>query len=130
MDWIWSTFHLYDGTHIHGLDLRIPGAPRMSVGYTQSSTQPITELKHVVGQETFPVPTGLPTGTVTTISTHAAGGKEVVLDLEILGYGPLRLEADDGRVGLFPRAWGRVKTADGRTGVAWMEWMRNRYHES
>ena len=27
MDWVWSALHLDDGTHVHGVDLRIPGAP-------------------------------------------------------------------------------------------------------
>ena len=35
MDWVWSALHLQDGTHLHGVDLRIPGAPPMGVGYIQ-----------------------------------------------------------------------------------------------
>ena len=35
MDWVWSALHLDDGTHIHGVDLRIPGAPPIGVGYVQ-----------------------------------------------------------------------------------------------
>ena len=26
MDWVWSALHLRDGTHLHGVDLRIPGS--------------------------------------------------------------------------------------------------------
>lgn len=33
VDWIWSAVHLDDRTRIHGLDLRNPGAPRMTYGY-------------------------------------------------------------------------------------------------
>jgi hypothetical protein len=32
MDWVWQTVHLNDGTHIHGLDLRVPEMPKMYMG--------------------------------------------------------------------------------------------------
>ena len=35
MDWVWSALHLDDGTHLHGVDIRIPGAPPIGVGYLQ-----------------------------------------------------------------------------------------------
>ncbi|MGH3554144.1 MAG: phosphotransferase, partial [Mycobacterium sp.] len=35
MDWVWSALHLDDGTHLHAVDLRIPGAPAIGVGYVQ-----------------------------------------------------------------------------------------------
>ena len=35
MDWVWSALHLDDGCHLHGVDLRIPGAPPIGVGYIQ-----------------------------------------------------------------------------------------------
>ena len=35
------------------------------------------------------------------------------------------LTSPDGRVSHFPRAWATVTTADGRTGVGWVEWNRN-----
>ncbi|CNJ73253.1 putative aminoglycoside phosphotransferase [Mycobacterium tuberculosis] len=41
------------------------------------------------------------------------------------GQAPVSLTAPDGRVSQFPRAWVSVTTADGRTGVGWMEWNRN-----
>ena len=37
MDWVWSALHLDDGTHLHGVDIRIPGAPRIGVGYRQTA---------------------------------------------------------------------------------------------
>jgi hypothetical protein len=43
----------------------------------------------------------------------------------IVGHAPVRLEARDGRVSHFPRAWATVTTRDGRTGVGWLEWNRN-----
>jgi hypothetical protein len=44
------------------------------------------------------------------------------LDVESLAYGPLRLEAPDGRLSFFPRAMCRVTADDGRTGFGWIEW--------
>ncbi|EUA33062.1 ecdysteroid kinase family protein [Mycobacterium avium subsp. avium 2285 (R)] len=38
MDWIWSALHLDDGTHLHGVNIRIPGAPAFSIGYTRAPT--------------------------------------------------------------------------------------------
>ena len=37
MDWVWSALHLDDGTHVHGVDLRIPGAPPIGIGYAQTA---------------------------------------------------------------------------------------------
>jgi hypothetical protein len=48
------------------------------------------------------------------------GGHELVLTPA--GFGPVRLEAPDGRVSFFPRASCRVTAADGRRGVGWLEW--------
>ena len=44
MDWVWSALHLQDGTHLHGVDLRIPGAPPMGVGYIQPPDGSLVEL--------------------------------------------------------------------------------------
>ena len=35
MDWMWSALHLDDGTHLHGVNIRIPGVPAVSIGYVQ-----------------------------------------------------------------------------------------------
>jgi hypothetical protein len=51
----------------------------------------------------------------------ATGPDDPVLDVEPLGFGALRLVAPDGRVMHFPRAMARVRTADGRSGVGWIE---------
>jgi hypothetical protein len=49
------------------------------------------------------------------------------LDVEIepLAFGPLRLLSSDGRVSHFPRAMCRIRCADGRRGLAWVEWNLN-----
>ena len=51
---------------------------------------------------------------------------DLQLDVEPLAFGPLLLEAPDGRISEFPRAICTVRDRDGRTGVAWVEWNRNR----
>jgi hypothetical protein len=51
---------------------------------------------------------------------------DLLVEVQPLAFGPLRLEAPDGRVSEFPRAMCAVLAADGRSGVAWVEWNRNR----
>ena len=46
---------------------------------------------------------------------------DVDVTFEPLGHGRLRLEADNGQVALFPRAWARLRASDGRRGVGWIE---------
>jgi hypothetical protein len=45
--------------------------------------------------------------------------------IEPLAFGPLRLLAPDGRVSHFPRAMCRLRCADGRGGMGWVEWNLN-----
>jgi hypothetical protein len=119
MDWVWNALHLDDGTHLHGVDLRIPGAPPMSVGYLQPPAAPLGELTAISAQAVF-ADNGLP---VTTTLTLQPG--DLTVDIDIRGHAPVRLTADDGRVSHFPRAWASVTTGDGRTGIGWVEWNRN-----
>jgi hypothetical protein len=119
MDWMWSALHLDDGTRTHAVDLRIPGAPPIGAGYTQTPAGEVTELEVVRARETF-TSDGLPSGAELALSP---GG--VAVQIEPVGFGPLRLTDDDGRVAEFPRAWCRVRTTDGRNGIGWMEWNRN-----
>lgn len=44
MDWVWNALHLDDGTHIHGVDIRIPGATPIGVGYLQPPDSALSEL--------------------------------------------------------------------------------------
>jgi ecdysteroid kinase len=117
MDWVWSALHLDDGTHLHGVDLRIPGAPPIGVGYLQQPDRPLVELQAVTARETFGN-NGLPQST-----TIDYGGLAVAI--EVRGHAPVLLTSPDGRVSHFPRAWATVTTDDGRTGVGWVEWNRN-----
>jgi hypothetical protein len=117
MDWVWSALHLDDGTHLHGVDIRIPGAPPIGVGYLQQSGSPLVELQSVAARETFG-DNGL--ADATTIDYG-----DVTATIDIRGHAPVLLTAPDGRVSHFPRAWATVTTDDGRTGVGWVEWNRN-----
>jgi hypothetical protein len=117
MDWVWSALHLDDGTHLHGVDIRIPGAPPIGIGYLQQSGSPLIELQSVAARETFG-DNGLPEA-----ATIDYG--DVTATIDIRGHAPVLLTAPDGRVSHFPRAWATVSTNDGRTGVGWVEWNRN-----
>ncbi|MCV7200161.1 DUF7064 domain-containing protein [Mycobacterium angelicum] len=119
MDWMWSALHLDDGTHIHALHLRIPNTPAMGLGYLQDAAGDVTELQQVDIREVFD-DNGLPSNSTLTLNP---GGLTASIDAR--GHAPLRLTAADGRVSQFARAWVILSTADGRSGVGWMEWNRN-----
>ncbi len=117
MDWVWSALHLEDGTHLHGVDIRIPGAPPIGIGYVQQQDRPLVELLAVTARETFG-PNDLPQTTTITYG-------DVTATVDIRGHAPVLLTSPDGRISHFPRAWAMVTTEDGRSGVGWVEWNRN-----
>jgi hypothetical protein len=117
MDWVWSALHLNDGTNIHGVDIRIPGAPPIGIGYLQQPGLPLVELQAVTARETFG-DNGLP-------QTTTLNYGDLTATIDIRGHAPVLLTSPDGRVSHFPRAWATVATDDGRTGVGWVEWNRN-----
>jgi hypothetical protein len=117
-DWMWSAGHLADGTRFHGVEFRIPGAPPVGVGYLQPRDGGVRELDSVSAEELLAAD-----GLIT--SAQIRYGEELTLEVEPLAFGPLRLQAPDGRVSHFPRAMCRVIADDGREGVAWVEWNRN-----
>ncbi len=119
MDWVWSAGQLDDGTRMHAVDLRLPGAPPIGVGYVQAPGADVVEMETVTATETIG-DDGLPRHA--RLLLHP-GGLDV--EAEPLGHGPLLLADDDGHVAHFPRAWCRLRAADGRVGVGWMEWNRN-----
>jgi hypothetical protein len=118
MEWVWSALHLADGTHLHAVDLRIPGTPPIGVGYIQGPDDLLVELSAAEARAVF-ADNGLP---VTTEITLNPGGLTVGAD--ILAHAPLRLVAPDGRVASFARSWASIRTSDGRAGTGWMEWNR------
>jgi Ecdysteroid kinase-like family len=119
MDWIWSALHLDEGTHLHGVNIRIPGTPTFSIGYAQGADGGVAEVRTVDSREAFD-PNGLPLNATLTLQP---GG--ITADIDVRGNAPVLLTAADGRVSQFPRAWARISTADGRRGVGWVEWNRN-----
>ena len=116
MDWVWSALHLDDGTHLLGTDIRLPGAPPIGIGYIQPPGGPLVELQTVTARETFG-DNGLPVATTLTLNPG-----DVTATVDIRGHAPVLLTSPDGRISHFPRAWATVTTADGRTGVGWLEW--------
>jgi hypothetical protein len=119
MDWVWSALHLDDGTHLHGVDIRLPAAPPIGVGYVQSPGAALTELQAVTARASF-ADNGLPVTTSITFDQL-----EAVADIR--GHAPLRLAAPDGRVAWFARAWASITTSDNREGIGWIEWNRNNF---
>jgi hypothetical protein len=119
MDWVWSALHLDDGTHVHAVDIRIPGVPPVGIGYVQDRGGTVTELQTVAPRQTFDAD-GLPA--TATLAVDPGG---ITATVDVRGHAPLRLVARDGRISQFPRVWATVSTADGRRGVGWLEWNRN-----
>ncbi len=117
-EWMWSAGSLDDGTRLHGLVFRLPNRPPLGVGYLQPPEGGIVEAERVTASEEV--------GADGLITTARIAIDELELEVSSLAFGPLRLEAPDGRVSEFPRAMCRLSTPDGRAGVAWVEWNRNR----
>jgi hypothetical protein len=119
MDWLWSALHLDDGTHLHAVEIRIPGVPPVSIGYLQDRGGTVTEVQTISADQTFDAK-GLPATATLAIDP---GGLRATVDVR--GHAPVRLVSADGRTSQFPRVWAAVSTADGRSGVGWLEWNRN-----
>jgi hypothetical protein len=115
VDWMWSALHLEDGTHTHAVG--VPQMPGYGVGYVQREGT-LEEIDSVTATEQDAA-NGLPER-----AQILSGPPELTLELEPLAFGALRLEAPDGRLSLFPRAMCRARTADGRSGIGWVEWNR------
>jgi hypothetical protein len=119
MDWVWSALHLDDGTHIHAVDIRIPGVPPVGIGYVQDRAGTLTELQSIAARQAFGAD-GLPASA--TLAVDPGG---ITATVDVRGHAPVLLVSRDGRTSQFPRVWATVSTADGRQGVGWLEWNRN-----
>ncbi|HET7049321.1 MAG TPA: phosphotransferase [Solirubrobacteraceae bacterium] len=117
-EWMWSAGRLDDGTRFHAGVFRLPDTPPIGVGYLQPPDGGVIELDNVAASEEV--------GLDGLITTARIWLDDLQLDVEPLAFGPLLLEAPDGRISEFPRAMCAVRDRDGRTGVAWVEWNRNR----
>jgi hypothetical protein len=115
VDWMWSALHLDDGSHTHAVGL--PEMPGFGVGYVQRGE----ELQEI---ETVSAEQELDPGGLIAAASIVSSPPALELAVEPLAFGPLRLEAPDGRLSLFPRAMCRVRVADGRSGLGWVEWNR------
>ena len=115
-DWMWSAFHLEDGTRTHAVT--VPQLPGLAIGYSQTGDD-VIELES--GTSTFADgPSGEPA--VATLDTQPDG---LSLTVSPVGFGSLLMTSPDGRVAHFQRALATVKAQDGRHGVGWIEWNRN-----
>jgi hypothetical protein len=118
LEWMWCALHLDDGSHLHAVDARVPGAPNMAIGYVQEPGSKLVELQTVSVQEEFDS-RGLPVSATISFDSGA-----IVSRVELGGHAPIRLVSSGGQVSHFPRAWVTVTTADGRKGAGWIEWNR------
>jgi len=117
-EWMWSAGHLDDGTRFHGVEFRLPDAPRLGIGYLQPPEGGLAEIDRVAATETVTADA--------LIERARIELADLPLAVEPLAFGPLTLVAPDGRETQFPRAMCRVTAEDGRQGVAWVEWNLNR----
>jgi hypothetical protein len=112
--WCWSAARLDDGTRVHLTEVRIPDL-RLGMGYLQAGGK-VTPLEggsaeEVLGEHGFPV----------AATTELQPG-DLELAIDPIAFGPVLLEAPDGRTSRFPRAVAHFTAADGRTGTGWIEW--------
>jgi hypothetical protein len=116
MDWMWSAARLDDGARVHAVQIRLPDGVGFGIGYVQDGRGALEELQSVRAVEDVG-----PDGLVRSahLDLQPVG---LALDVEPLAFGPLRLDAPDGRSTSFPRAMCRLRSHDGRTGLGWLEW--------
>jgi hypothetical protein len=115
VDWMWSALHLDDGTHTHAVGL--PEMPGYGVGYVQRDGE-LVEIETVRAEHE------LGPGGLISAATISSAPPALEIEVDPVAFGPLRLQAPDGRLSLFPRAMCRVRAGDGRTGTGWVEWNR------
>lgn len=112
-EWMWSAFHLDDGSRIHAVG--IAELPGLIIGYVQDA-----EGLHELSAGSWSVTVG--DDGLDRCGEIRLDDVDLVLEVEPTGFGPLRLVADDGRVTHFNRAMATVRTSTGATGTGWIEW--------
>lgn len=120
-EWCWFSGRLDDGTRVHGADIRVMEGLRLPFGYRQEGDQVLPIEADLVVEEDRGR-NGMPSKA--TIVCPPAGLDLVATPLDA---GPLLLLDGTGGRSHFHRASCRYQTADGRTGLGWIEW--NQVHE-
>lgn len=113
MAWCWASARLDDGTRVHATDVRFPGRPALGYVQCDGRVDPLTSLD--VTEELGP--DGLPRSARIVLEPGP-----IDLEVQPVAFGPLLLEAPDGRRSRFPRAMALYRAADGRAGTGWIEW--------
>lgn len=110
--WCWVSGRLQDGTRFHA-SIQHPEAG-WAIGYTATPDGPVEPTVACRVDDASPGAHGFPAEMALTI-----GG----LDLSVtpIGWAPILLTSEEGRISRFPRASVRVRAADGRVGVGWIE---------
>jgi hypothetical protein len=109
--WCWSAFRLDDGTRLHAVTA-LP-SEGWAVGYVQppgGGLELVTafDARPELGAEAIPTSAALDVG-------------DLAISVEPLAWSPVLLTSPDGRDARFPRAMARIRVADGRTGMGWIE---------
>jgi hypothetical protein len=112
--WSWTAGRLDDGTRFHGVDVRLGPDALYGTGYIQGTDGAMEAVTTVRNHADLDAD-GLPTSASWELG-------DLALEIEPVAFSPVLLEAADGRVSRFPRAWCRFTAADGRTGHGWTEW--------
>jgi hypothetical protein len=110
--WVWSAFHVADGTEIFGNWVAISPDFMFRTGYLQGDGKSPTALDDFESQQT-----ARPDGLVEGVSWSTAG---VDAELDMLAWAPVLL-VDGERRSHFARGMARAQLADGRTAVGWIE---------
>jgi hypothetical protein len=113
IEWNWMAVHLDDGSRWHSA--AVPAHPAAGTGYFQRDGA-VTEAVSVSATADF-----TPEGLFGSSTVRIEPGDHTLI-LSPVGFAPVRMDAEDGRVSFFPRATCRVTTADGRHGIGWVEW--------
>lgn len=114
IEWSWTAGRLDDGTRFHGLSVDLGGQTVYRTGYTQGPGGLLVPTDDVARSQRLG-DHGLPVEGTWQVA-------DLDLRVEPVAFSPVLLEAPDGRLSRFPRAWTRFEAADGRTGHGWTEW--------
>jgi hypothetical protein len=115
-DWMWSAFHLNDGTHVHAV---VIDHKEMAFGYVQRGNE-LTELTTGRTRVERDDPD------IVTRCVIDLDGVDLHLEVTPTAHGSVLLVEEDGRRCHFLRAMVAVTTTDGRSGDGWIEWGFNK----